>query len=488
MAFQNSKKILDRPTTLILHAVLVGFLNDKYGFTHGSAARLVKDIVKIQDKTLLHMIDTNDDSQDQADALENFLYRIRSPRLNKAAIYEAFLIAKGYLCQDDLDRFSKMSFKETEDTPYFTISTESCDQSEDEALYFHEGSADRETLLCSLLLTKEKSSLHYKVYLQERVYQRQNEEKGTSYQDRIDQAECNIYREFFGYLFFSKYGNKLKLQEIKDSELIDIFREGKVYKENIFTIKNKNDLIYRTFKNLNLKAVKKSEMNQLDSKINLTPRIRNNIIMKSKRFLHQHNITSFNTDKFIFEIIKRNKTILSKQDKQLLQGAEDGDALEMILAIADGADINAQDPKTGWTALHWVARIANPFCLAVLSYQPDKLTGMYEALKHEGHSNIEEIDFKLRQSQEKLDPLILCHKHLFASEKSILVDWEDPSYNAYYEQQREMNLFISMSIEGNALRAKGLDPFLHCFPMEYRLRSLGIQDDKTSSCETLECD
>ena len=45
------------------------------------------------------------------------------------------------------------------------------------------------------------------------------------------------------YPIFSKYGNKLRIQEVRDSELTHIYRKGEVYREKICTIKNKDDFI-----------------------------------------------------------------------------------------------------------------------------------------------------------------------------------------------------------------------------------------------------
>jgi hypothetical protein len=489
MPIEISNKILSRPETIVLHTLVKGYMNsidkdsNRSKRNAGTAASLLNEIIsqegtpllqELLDKAYPEQPNKNLAEEDKsegfrADFLENFLYRLRSPRCHKAALLEAFLIAKRYIQDGDVQRFAQFNLSREINTIPAYVKT---DFEIDEGIYFYEGNAENQTLLSSIIVSKQKKQPYYCI-VQKRVYNQKDNESGQDFQDRMENGRSDEHFEFTGYIDFSPKNNLefILLQKDDHRKRLNELNITCGQENESLIIKYSKDLVERTF--INNKSNK-----------NLTKRVRSNILKKQERYTRSYNAAPQLLILYNFSDLRResNRAILNQFDKKLLDSAEQGDAIGMILALADGADINAQDPETGWTALHWTAKTGNDFCLTVLYDGPQEdLQDIFKKLEREGHDTID-IETKLSKSKQKLNPLILSFDNRFASEQSVAYrmtfDEVYGSGNKFLIQQREIHNTVQY-LESDALQAKGLYRFLNnefSVSMADRLRELGIND------------
>lgn len=166
---------------------------------------------------------------------------------------------------------------------------------------------------------------------------------------------------------------------------------------------------------------------------------------------------------------------LTDVDRALLQAAQNHKPIEMMVALANGANINAVDPSNGRTALHYAATDMVPYCLFVLIYEQTHYPQLLESIREDTELNVIEVDLAVRQAQARLNPLILDHDHLFASE---LVDFPENDECVSTDPTvpiRANNYFFIKHVEEDALTARGLSPELRnimSYSLEERIEQL----------------
>lgn len=474
---KTPKNILPAPQAIVLHTLLYAYVKNTHSIGHGCTAKLHRELTSKRSlEEVLKKAQRHGDDPLSHDAVNSFLLKGRAPTVVKARVYEDFLILKGYLTEGFIDKFSPDIYPDTKEIDFSTDKNkDEPDLSDYEGSYFYESSADRETIASFIVISPSGDSRYKRIYIKDNIYLRETNEMGFEYQKRINSGKADKSREYYGLVI-----NYMKSLILISSDLrSNVFNdniEGNITKENSgLIIVYDKDNISRIISKISMPF---SQVNFH----NLTKREINNIVKESSRYISNYNFKR----RYIALVIddttdrERNRTIIKDIDKNFLLAAEEANPIDMIKFLMNGADINVQDPETGWTALHFTARKANAFCVSLFVDNEglaDEIKTIFKEAESEGIGSYEDIDLKIRACKKTIDPLILSHDHRFASEMSDYpIDPFEAAANPYYVHQRIMSKAIWYE-EQEALIDRGLDQFLKYSSMEKRLHQLGIKNE-----------
>lgn len=409
----------------------------------------------------------------------DFLYRktVR-PHRSTVKLIEEFLVDKGFL---DRLWYNALEASEQRVQTYLSSFQPYTESFPDvQGMYIYEGHAFTESLIAYCLVSQASKHIAT-VQLGERVYRRglEREERGSEFQSRLDEGASDHSQRYIGYLRVSE--NTFEVHFLNNEEYssvpsIERFGDVLIEEENetrIITLNLLEDGINRIYVNHTQPIGKKGKYTP-----NLTNRYKNNI-MYAGRFFDARNVRS-KMEPVYFE--ERNCDF-SDLDFKLLEAAAEGNAVEMVRCLIKGANINVCDPETGKTALHLTTKalsVPGACVLVPREYAGGRqqlhdtvLTDLYHVCENEGMGSIEDIDFKLRAAQQKLNPLNLDKNYNFASTESRFSEFmsavlhreiDDP----LFDTRHDLEMIVGNSIVGR-LSQCGIVPVIAGIPLESRL-------------------
>ncbi|SMX28211.1 hypothetical protein TRP8649_02326 [Pelagimonas phthalicica] len=317
-------------------------------------------------------------------------------------------------------------------------------------------------LNCLLLSEREETSFQWEAYRAVRNYVKQPDESAERYEYRLGDGNYDDLEEFLGVVDLRLEGTFFDFRGEHGTYLWGGLN-GRVL------IKDEQNLVLKPFDRQPPephKRIAPLDVMAESASSNLTKRQKNNIVRYAQRYLAP-------TGDFVFRRFMSSD--LTSIDSKLLQAAKDQQPLEIMAALADGANINAIDPANGQTALHYVASGLDPYCLVALVYEPNYYPHLLDSLKKDTDLNVVEVDLAVRQAQARLDPLILDHEHRFASEHVDVPGPEEDDDADPTASLRLNNYLFLVRFEEEALQAGGLSPSLNnvlTFSLEERVRQL----------------
>ena len=401
--------LISNAECIVLRVLLFNHVLNMGGFKHGWIQKLTDHLHQHADKVEKNIWSV------RRDAVKDFMVNLSRPTSEKAALYESFLISHGFLKKGQMENFAAAfdSIKEYDEIMDLS-EKDSDDLKKIEGMYLYESSADSETLFSFIIIAMDNKHPFLTAYVAEKVYKPEYCSDADAYQRRIDNGECDIFREFNGKIVKI---NEFYLLELMNYSSKRIAEMRKAYIKIDDSDITENLIVTYSKDNISRKFESVGEWHKIIKK--LTKRQLNNIHIERKRGViivpqNMHLLLLYNDHN---SLRGKGKKILSEFDEQLLDSAESGNTGGMILALVNGANINAQDPDTGFTALHYVAKNADLVSLKVLIYDPDALTMFYDLMQDEELKGIKDFDSKLRKAQIELDTLVLSHDHRFAIEQ-----------------------------------------------------------------------
>ncbi|MEZ5691656.1 MAG: hypothetical protein R3D71_08335 [Rickettsiales bacterium] len=394
-----------------------------------------------------------------------FIQQVVTPNNIDLDIYQAFLEHACYLQQGQLDAYMTNINVDTSTKRNPILALEQIKALE--GVYFHEGHADNQALISHVILHKEFRKHHLNILFQECVYYKGKSENVLDYKNRLDHGKHDDERTYLGALECKDDALFLVMRAENNDRISLLLALDEANKR--FSIVRSQDLVERFFANI----VTHPDHIQEET-ANLTKRQINNILMNNSRLFNYDAIDDIASD-ITKAIIKRKLNQISNDyDNALLNAAEDGHPLDMIKALVNGADINAQDHNTGMTSLHYIARHANHLCMEVMTAEKhDVLVPLFQELADAENISVEEIELRYSKAQAKLDPAILNHDYQFASDLCQLArnykDFCNPIVQLSHDAHAAM-FFMAM----DALERKGLEPSLVSAPIEARIKEMGL--------------
>jgi hypothetical protein len=236
----------------------------------------------------------------------------------------------------------------------------------------------------------------------ETKYKKASFEKDDEFAQRVDRVNYDVIIDFVGQALATTENS------------IIIVQMPKHIHENKFEL----ETMVAEFSGGNLICHKLSAQKIYEKVSNLeklTSRLKGHLILSRKNIIPFFSktlslpISSILTN--IFETDNENSAIMSVKPENiqelnvaLLESAKTDDLEGMIKALVHGADINAQDPQTGFTASHWAANNGSHEAYAVLAHDPD-VTPELEAEYLPEFDDPEWAKERWQQAMAQLDPL-----------------------------------------------------------------------------------
>ncbi len=449
--------------------------NDVGERTHGVAARVHREIVDVASPHTSSFSESDLDTT--YPTINNFLFGTGSLSSSKRRLVEAFLENKGYIDRswyEDLDRIER-SIWEFIDSKAQSSSRPSLD-----GLYLFEAHALIESML-SYLWALPSARGHVGVHFVQRVYRRGAipKECGPRFQRRLDAANSDLTLAYYGCAW--AVGSQTTIELIADDKEAPVnplklrgFLAGDCPREDVITIIFTEDMSERKY----VQYLQNTEIKMKNTNL-LNDRQKNNIIGGTRFF--NSNIDYIYMGPIFFE--ERTEEF-AEVDFDLLSTSRSGDAIGMIRAIMNGANPNVCDPETGKTALHLATASLSPLAVSILVPAGRSSLPGYDTLQSEvlmaaesgGLGDRDEIDFRVRAAQQKLNPLFMDSGHNFASHESgfnermipfMKGEIEDP----LFEVREDLDHIVGTCIH-LTLREQGLFPALHNMDVADRLQEI----------------
>ncbi|WP_299283297.1 hypothetical protein [uncultured Tateyamaria sp.] len=244
------------------------------------------------------------------------------------------------------------------------------------------------------------TKLEYELFRAMREYSRRRSEQVSVFERRMDDGYYDRLSEEFGRIY--RLGTYLRYAIVDDHTV------GSRTPETGGVVRADDRIRLTTAGGSKLcEVIRIAPLNfdNLEKSSNLTRRQKSNILKYSNRFF------------FGGELLTKERGMsndFSEADLAFLNAAKSGDAVSMAIALADGANINAIDPKTGQTALHVTASESEMICVQVLLGDADFTSEVIRGVKDDTEHDPVLVDLSVRLAQAQLDPTILDRRNRFA--------------------------------------------------------------------------
>lgn len=256
----------------------------------------------------------------------------------------------------------------------------------------------------------------YDAFGTERIYRASSSEVEGEFEARLDLGGYDSLLEVRGSVVRVATYWYFRPLERYDEETLGVFRCSVSMEGTSLVLRGLRPYYKRT-----LRRIAPSDHADLKQSENLTARQKNNIIMYSDRLF-------FGLKPPSKERGMNNE--LSELDLELLDATRKKDPVRMMLALTDGANVNAIEPETGSTPLHIAAEAGEPTCLYVLIYKPQLHQDLLDTIEDAGNQNRVEVDLAVRTAQANVDFTALDHEGQFAVNRAPLppegFEFDDP--------------------------------------------------------------
>ena len=389
----------------------------------------------------------------------------QAPRGRTRDVLIAFLEGKNLASRAMLDDMSIFPYPQTLGA---RMSWSHCDESDDniEGGYIAYAPNDDGISAYFMQLWQQNESPRHLVYVLERDYERRpvEETRTEIFERRIDNGHYDRLTKLGGYRKRSGATHHIMLRKSNGKRFTGMTRATL----SVDTSDPPSEIL-ASFDTSNTKVEFKLAHSKSTKIISsLTTRDLNNMMKEIYRFTKK---AKFEKDYFIL------MDELSEADRSLHAAARDSLPLEMIRALLAGANVNAQDPETGKTALHFVGQATEFVGFGVLRHDERIHAMLIHMVKEEGSMDPIEADRAILEAQAKLDPLIVDNNYLFASECCGAPENPfEPIDDPVLKLRLELSDYIS-NIEYWALVERGLNHALNdrdLCGIEDRIRELGL--------------
>lgn len=390
----------------IIRVLLAGQLMEERGSVPGNVAWLHRQICASEAAQDFFSADADEGSEPISyDAVRRIIWGIHPVPDSAIAVAVAFLDQHGVLDHQLWKRYETFPFS---NRPPGLHASPRSSRNIDPLIrggFLEFASTNNFTVSYFLHIWEVSQQPFVRAYAIDREYEHDDlrREADRAFQARIDKGQCDQRNEFGGYLndAFGDVGIRLRRYErtriwasgIKGTLIVN-GRDG-----GIDALEFRANVLTREYQHLFTDDSKNHKI--------LTSREISNSVGSRRRFF----------DEITFEKrITWNVTTLSAADRDLLAAAKISNPIDMIKALMDGANPNAQDAESGMTALHYAGQTLNPFAVCVIVHDEDYQKKLLEAVSAEPDLDEQKAERALRMAQASSDPLILDKQNRFPSE------------------------------------------------------------------------
>ncbi|KPM22443.1 hypothetical protein AAJ72_11110 [Citromicrobium sp. RCC1885] len=379
----GEESISDRIQVMMRERLALYFRCTRLSDTDFTALRLIEEIVE-EDSQLFEEVEAtletndkpsggqsplapvlgpNDDDPFEIRTMQNYLELKRRTMnsVQRLLMIRNFVVRRGHLQRCEVEEFEQAAcmrrYQIAASIKYQSAAAKRIIKSL-EGEYWAQAGDDDQHFVWHLIIFSEGRNGPIHAEVRELAFKRIDDESLMEFREGVEAAEDDGARVVFGQIVVQKDG---KCEFLPTDFALNL--EGWVFPQA--EDENETEIaIRRKGKVITPHRVARAE--------NLTKTIKNSILLRKSGFA----FSSFQSSHPVIAIkgerpIRRMGEMNNEANARLLSAAKSGDAQGIIESLLEGADINAVEPETGMTALHWAAHQDSEISCAALLYGTD---------------------------------------------------------------------------------------------------------------------